>query len=41
MLDIQDKPDVAAWNKKVRIQGEVKGKTKIGSLDQTTFKIIT
>ena len=34
ILDIQDKPDVAVWNKKVRIQRHDKGKVKIGSLNQ-------
>jgi hypothetical protein len=34
ILDIQDKPDVAAWNKKVRTQGQEKGEVKIGSLNQ-------
>ena len=38
ILDIQDKPDVAVWNKKVRIQGEDKGKIKIGSLDQNLIR---
>ena len=38
ILDIQDKPDVAVWNKKVRIQGEDKGKVKIGSLDQNLIR---
>lgn len=38
ILDIQDKPDVAVWNKKVRIQGEDKGKAKIGSLDQNLIR---
>jgi len=37
-LDIQDKPDVAVWNRKVRIQCEDKGKTKIGSLDQNLIR---
>jgi hypothetical protein len=38
ILDIQDKPDVAAWNKKVLMQGEDKGKVKIGSLDQNLIR---
>jgi hypothetical protein len=38
ILDIQDKPDVAVWNKKVLMQGENKGKVKIGSLDQNLIR---
>jgi hypothetical protein len=38
ILDIQDKPDVAVWNKKARIRGEDKGKTKIGSLNQNLIR---
>jgi hypothetical protein len=38
ILDIQDKPDVAVWNKKVLMQGEDKGKVKIGSLDQNLIR---
>jgi hypothetical protein len=34
ILDIQDKPDVAVWNKKVRTQGRDKEKVNIGSLNQ-------
>lgn len=34
ILDITDKPDVAVWNKKVRILGQDKGEVKIGSLNQ-------
>jgi hypothetical protein len=33
ILEIQDKPDVAVWNKKVRIKGQDKGEVKIGSLN--------
>jgi hypothetical protein len=38
ILDIQDKPDVAGWNKKILMQGEDKGKVKIGSLDQNLIR---
>jgi hypothetical protein len=38
ILDIQDKPDVADWNKGVRIQGNDKGKVKMGSLDQNLIR---
>jgi hypothetical protein len=38
IMDIQDKPDVAVWNKKVLMQGEDKGKVKIGSLDQNLIR---
>jgi hypothetical protein len=38
ILDIQDKPDVAVWNKGVRIQGNDKGKVKMGSLDQNLIR---
>lgn len=39
ILDIQDKPDVAVWNKKVLMQGEkCGGKVKIGSLDQNLIR---
>ena len=38
ILDIQVKPDVAVLNKKVRMQGEDKGKAKIGFLDQNLMR---
>jgi hypothetical protein len=38
ILDILDKPDVAVWNKKIQMQGEDKGKVKIGSLDQNLIR---
>jgi hypothetical protein len=40
ILDIQDKPDVAVWNKKVPMQGEDKRKVKIGSSDQNLTREI-
>ena len=38
IIDIQDKPDVSVWNKKVRIQRKYKGKAKIGSLNQNLIR---
>ncbi len=38
ILDIQDKPDIAVWNKKVRIQDRHRGKIKIGPLDQNLIR---
>jgi hypothetical protein len=38
ILGIEDKPDVSVWNKKVRIQGKDKGKTKVGSLNQNLIR---
>ncbi|MGH9975497.1 MAG: hypothetical protein ACRD8Z_06635 [Nitrososphaeraceae archaeon] len=38
ILDIQNKPDVAVWNKNLRIQSEDKGKVKIGSLNQNLIR---
>lgn len=38
IIDIQDKPDVSVWNKKVRIQGKDKGRAKIGSLNQNLIR---
>jgi hypothetical protein len=38
ILDIQDKPDVTVSNKKVLMQGEDKGKVKIGSLNQNLIR---